>query len=120
MKRVLMAALGGVLAAGVAADGPHDEGAREGHPAKRAAEWLPKLAERLAERRSRGLHGAGSAEWLPGRLRLSPYKPRRWVFEGPGGECRVLVAVPFAEGDHWGEPCPDGYRLPWRRGRAER
>ena len=115
MKRVLMAVLGGVLVASVAADGPHDEGAREGHPAKRAAELF-------AEGRSSGPHGSGpdSAEWLPGRLRLSPYKPRRWVFEGPGGECRVLVAVPFVDGDYPGEPCPDGHRLPWRRGKAGR
>ena len=94
MKRALMvAAVVLLVACQAAADGPHGEGEREGHPAKRSAEWL----------------------------HVSPYKPRRWIFEGPGGECRVLVAVPFGvPGDYRGQPCPDGYRLPWRRGKDGR
>lgn len=114
MKRSRMVAAGVLLAACQATDGPRYEGEREGHPAKRAAD--EQAAARLRE--------------------VEPMKPRRWIFEGPGGGCRMLEFSTFridrsgggsSKGkrmpsrlssmylDLDGEHCPDGYRLPWRR-----
>ena len=126
MKRALMvAAVVLLVACQAAADGPHGEGEREGHPAKRAADAFVRQVESEGE------------PWL----RPDRDKPRRWVFEGPGGECRMIELYTFrfrldrhvgdsSKGervplssmnlDLEGEPCPAGYRLPWRRGGASR
>ena len=129
MKRVLTAAAVVLLAAcQAAADGPHGEGEREGHPAKLAADAFVRQIE--ADEQAAAL-----------RREFEPMKPRRWVFEGPGGECRMIGRYTFRLDRHVGdsskgkrlpsrlssmnfnldgEPCPDGYRLPWRRGEAGR
>lgn len=117
MKRSRMVAAGVLLAACQATDGPRYEREREGHPANLAAD--EQAADRLRE--------------------VEPMKARRWVFEGPGGECRMIGGYTFtldrsggnsSKGKRLplssmffnleGEPCPNGVRLPWRWGRAER
>ena len=122
MKRVLTAAA--LLAAcQAAAERPHGEGEREGHPAKLAADAFVRQIE--VNEQAAAL-----------RREVEPMKPRRWIFEGPGGECRMLERYTFrldrsgggsSKGKRMpsrlssmylnldGEPCPDGVRLPWRR-----
>ena len=109
MKRVLMAVLGGVLVASVAADGPHDEGeAPERAGRDGVSEGNPP---RVWVFRGPG----GDCRTIPILGGVTIDLDNSGAPDKPGGLRRTLPISSWSV-DTDGRPCPEGYVPPWRRG----